>query len=116
MLPEGLWWNCHSIFKNLLTHGSLVPKVEESSLNLDLPIKLIHCKNRFYFCFAIYPARPLLAAFWDLYSALLWPLPFALPSIILSVSALSSFSGINHPITSSPNSEILRPEKEVASP
>lgn len=54
MLPEGLWWNCHSIFKNLLTHGSLVPKVEEPSLNLDLPIKLIHCKNRFYFCFSIY--------------------------------------------------------------
>lgn len=62
------------------------------------------------------PARPLLAAFWDLYSALLWPLASALPSIILSVSALSSFSRINHPTTSSPNSEILSPEKELASP
>lgn len=62
------------------------------------------------------PARRLLAAFWDLYSALLWPLPSALPSIIFSVSALSSFSGIDHPITSSPNSEILSQEKEVASP
>lgn len=81
------------------------PKSGRTSLSLDLPEKLIHYKNRFSVFLLAPPARALLAAFWDLPPASLWPLASALPSVIYSVFAVASFSRISQCITQSPNSE-----------
>ena len=48
-------------FKKPLTHACLPPEMEEPSLNLVLPIKLIRDKNRFHFF--LLTVRALLAAF-----------------------------------------------------
>lgn len=66
--------------------GVFPPEVEEPRLNLDLSRKLIHIKTDVVSSFLFMPpARALLAAFWDLYPAFLWPPASVLSSIIHSV-------------------------------